>query len=98
MKTLPIILFLGIHLAAALWLSVKPNWQPGGEVFVVFDPRFDPEQVLSAVIHAGGMVVRGTGGAVVATSSNPDFPAALWDHGGLLILNPVIEGACAALI
>jgi len=98
MSQLIVPIFLLGHVVAGLWLSLRPNWRPGEELFVLFDPRLDPSQILRAVAEAEGQIVRGEGPAMVVRSDAPGFLAALFDRGALLTLNPIVEGACAALL
>ena len=88
--------FLVLHLAAAGWLSLKPDWRPGGQVLVLMPPDAPAAAALATVVSAGGQPVRSVGNAILATSDREDFPANLGANGAWLVLNSVVAGGCSA--
>ena len=83
---LPAAILAATSLAAVAAMKLAPR-QPGAPVAALFMPGVGAESAFRRVVAAGGEVLRPgeIPSVMIARSPNPDFPAALYRMGAVLV-------------
>ena len=92
-------LLLLLGSVAALWFAAVQPADEASQVAAVFPPYAKSTDVMRAVARAGGRMVRtGIAGYVVVVALDADAtPAALYEVGAWLVMDPLKAGGCLTI-